>query len=964
MLTEIEFEAWCRDCNLAEETIKQIQAIRTSPPSRLVDGGKKSVSGRYPSQKMGHTIQFESHRNELAQIYRYEFDDEVLEYWDQPHAIYLDYLSKSGRRNYHSHTPDFFVIRRNGAGWEECKTEKELLSLAESSPNRWKREDEGKWHCPPGEEYAQKFGLYYAVRSSAEINSVFVRNFEWLEDYFFPDEPLKADEEITLTIQNLVQANPGITLAEIRQQVQQANADGLHILIATGKVFVDLETYLLPQPEGVKVFLCEQTYTAYKLVTTIEPCPAFDIEWTTIEIGTSLLWDGETWTIVNTGNQFVSLINIENKFTDLPNNVFQTLVQEGRISGLPETPVKEAYLEVEEIWRRASKKVQDEALHRYKIIEPVLNGEKSSSTLTRNEQRWLSQYLKAEKVKGNGFIGLLPNYSNRGWRRDGIPLEVREFMERHIEENYLTVVQKSIRHVYGSFRSLCESKGYVPPSLEKYRQVVRSYSIHEQTEKRMGERAAYKEEDEIWYLHREETPPHGDRSFQCCHIDHTEVPVELLSEIMLWLGLDPSTLKERLNMGKAWVTTLIDAYDRRILAVHMSFDKPSYRSIMKVLRICVRRHKRLPKIIVVDGGPDFKSSYFEILLAWFRITKKQRPKTKSRNGTVIEGFFGVADKEFWHQLMGNTKIMKCVRQVTQKVNPKNHAVWTLLRLYAYFCEYCYSVYNDSPHPALRMTPNEAFAIGLTRSGLREHTYIQHEEFNLLSLPAPKEQDGTRKATKKGIKVHYIWYWHESFNKIRNTREDRVNVKYDPFDFSVVYAYVKGEWVKCHCKQKWELEWLKGRSEKEWMIATEELKKLNELERKSSNTITGRQLADFFRRVEMAEAALSTSWRDAKTKVAIQHWRDVEQQFIDTLVEGKSSEPETEHLVKLLNLSINASNAKSDEELDSQGTLDKSLDDRSDIDFDDDSIDINSDDDVNQDKANSNVRKRFVSFEIA
>lgn len=179
MMNDVAFEAWSCHLKLTNGAIDEIQRIRSSEPSRSVDGGKKSVSGPFPSRKMGRTIQFESHRNELALIYRLEFDDDVLEYWDQPPAIYLDYFSKSGRRNCHPHTPDFFVIRRNCAGWEECKTEQELLKLAEKSPNRWEREskNESTWNCPPGEKYAQQFGLYYAVRSSTEINWTFTENF-------------------------------------------------------------------------------------------------------------------------------------------------------------------------------------------------------------------------------------------------------------------------------------------------------------------------------------------------------------------------------------------------------------------------------------------------------------------------------------------------------------------------------------------------------------------------------------------------------------------------------------------------------------------------------------------------------------------------------------------------------------------------------------------------------------------
>ena len=60
-------------------------------------GGRGNVSGRYPSRKMGMTIQFESHRVELAAIYEMEHDDSVEEFYDQPPSIKLDYLSAEGR---------------------------------------------------------------------------------------------------------------------------------------------------------------------------------------------------------------------------------------------------------------------------------------------------------------------------------------------------------------------------------------------------------------------------------------------------------------------------------------------------------------------------------------------------------------------------------------------------------------------------------------------------------------------------------------------------------------------------------------------------------------------------------------------------------------------------------------------------------------------------------------------------
>jgi len=64
-----------KDLSLLYERLKlskQLQAviedIRSAEPSRIVESGRSNVRGRYPSKKMGRTIQFESHKNELARI--------------------------------------------------------------------------------------------------------------------------------------------------------------------------------------------------------------------------------------------------------------------------------------------------------------------------------------------------------------------------------------------------------------------------------------------------------------------------------------------------------------------------------------------------------------------------------------------------------------------------------------------------------------------------------------------------------------------------------------------------------------------------------------------------------------------------------------------------------------------------------------------------------------------------------
>src|SRR5215475_138943 len=129
MLDQQQLKEWARKLNLSQQAERVIEQIRSSAPARRVQSRRGNVSGRYPSRKMGVTIQFESHRNELAAIYELEHDPTVIELYDQPPAIKLNWETGAGRQVGIWHTADFFVIRTDSAGYEECKEEKELLHL-------------------------------------------------------------------------------------------------------------------------------------------------------------------------------------------------------------------------------------------------------------------------------------------------------------------------------------------------------------------------------------------------------------------------------------------------------------------------------------------------------------------------------------------------------------------------------------------------------------------------------------------------------------------------------------------------------------------------------------------------------------------------------------------------------------------------------------------------------------------
>uniref|UniRef100_B8HXC0 Integrase catalytic region n=1 Tax=Cyanothece sp. (strain PCC 7425 / ATCC 29141) TaxID=395961 RepID=B8HXC0_CYAP4 len=866
MLDEKSFDNWCQSVGLSQAAREVVERVRSSSPSRRVQSGRGNVSGNYPSRKMGVTIQFESHRNELARIYELEHDPGVLEYYDQPPKIELDYLSKNGRRVRTQYTPDFFVIRNDSAGWEECKTEDDLKQLAEDSPNRYQRAEDNRWRCPPAEAYALPLELYFQVRSSAEINWIFQQNFVWLEDYL-GTESLTMDESVADAIIATVRANEGITLLELIQQLQGTDADAIYILIATEQIYVDLMAERLANSDRARVFSSPEIAQAFQLITLVEaPLANSSLHIVQVGVGTTIHWDGEVWEIVNTGSTMTGLLRSDGKFIELPNSAIDELIQKGKIQSISAQQAPDSKAEVEEMLRCARPADIKEANRRYEIIQPYLEKD-APACPTRTIRRWRNQYWQAEKLYGNGYVGLLPNHQKKGNYLVKVNEVTQAFMLEFIEKHYENLKQRSKLRVYQAFVEACESHEpkLNPPSRTTFTLAIQKRAGHQQTLKREGRRAAIQKEEFYWELELT-TPRHGDRPFEIVHIDHTQLDIELISSLNSLAQCNPTSVDATYNLGRPWATFMVDAYSRRLLAVYITYEEPSYRSCMMVLRICVQRFKRFPQTIVVDNGAEFHSHYFEQLLATYQCTKKHRPPAKARFGAVVERLFGTANKQLIHELQGNTQITRKHRQVTQSVHPQKLALWTLGDLYESLCEWAYKVYADRQHPALGQSPNAAFAQGLALGGSRIHRRVEYDQvFRILTLPAPER--GQRKVQPgQGIKLSNIYYWSNAFRD-PEIEQSMVEVRYDPFDASIAYALVRKQWVRCISSYYQQFQ---NRSEKEIRLITAELIKQKRDQGRDTN-VTDKELAQFLSSTEMKEGKfLEQRLRTTENRVVIQN----------------------------------------------------------------------------------------------
>lgn len=904
MLSKENFNVWCYRGDLSADARQKIEAIRSNPPARNVYGGRKNVSGKYPSQKMGLTIQFESHRVELARIIELETDDDVLEYYDQPYSgVELNYKSKNGKPVRVTSTPDFFVIRADGAGWEECKPEAELEKLAQSQPNRYCRDEHGVWRCPPGEEYATLFGLFFKVWSDVQVSWAFQNNILWLDDYLRFERPPIEPSTIT-AIKSLVEERRGLSLAELLEADTSASPDDIYALIATRQIYVDLYSSKLSNAHAVKVFLNEAIALAYGQAQLIQaPASPDGFQRIKITIGVRLNWDGEVWQISNTGANKTSLQRADGQLVSLNNEQLDTLIDRGEIIAVDQVSRHDDLQKaVNDLLLQASSKAMEDASKRYEAIKPYLE-ESSPTCPTKTLKRWRDLYRAAEREYGNGLVGLIPNRRLQGNRVPKISAEVRAYMNSYIQKHHETTKQQNVHSVFKMFKAdfAEEHPDWVCPCRASFYSAVKRRSGAGQTRSRQGKRAAIQKEPMYWEL-TQTTPRHGSRPFEIVHIDHTPMDIELLSSLeslsLCNISVDKLSKPQELA-NQAWLTLMIDAYSRRILAAYVTYESPSYRTCMMVMRICVSRFNRLPQTIVVDNGSEFHSIYFNNLAAFYQITLKYRPPAFARFGTLVERMFGTNNQEFLYNLQGNTQGRKN-RQTTKTVDPKRNALWNLPDLYEFLCTWFYEIYDNQRHPALDQSPCKAYTGGLAIGGQREHRRIEYNEnFKISTLAAPKPD--TRKIQPtRGIKIFNIWYWNNAFRD-PSLENQRAEVRYDPFNIGIAYAYVKCQWVQCTSNY---FSVFNGRTEKEIQLASEEIKKRKRVEGKNTD-ISDKELANFISDLEKHEILLK------------QRLKSIDNQTILRVIDGglPSSHPEYQnnnpsepsapiesHLIVLNNLS--------------------------------------------------------------
>ncbi|HEX7388125.1 MAG TPA: DDE-type integrase/transposase/recombinase [Castellaniella sp.] len=756
---------------------KLVLEARIHAPVRQVQSRGSNVTTVLASRKMGCEIRTESRHIEFPAAVDHEFDPTVLEFYPQPCKLALELVEPAtGEVHNIHHTPDFLVIRRDGILLEECKSAEKLARLAQQYPYRYQQNEDGGWISPLIEAELAAYGIGYHLCTDQLIPRHRVENLLHLADYFHPAAD-PCDPQELLRLEKLLSAEGALYLSELTTEPHGFSPDFLFKAVADGLVAADLDREPLTQPRRARLYRDVTLRDFMANQGLQESLPGEDHFVLDVAQGAVFTYDGRPYTVSMVGERELVCADDSGRILSLERDWVTRAFAKGQL-----TPVRNTDRPRLDLARYTEADLS-RALQRQQILAaPSLEASVSARTL----RSWRARQQAVAGNGGNEALALVPQTAARGNRTARLSDTQETLLCQVINKRWKSHEAINFKACYRFVCIAFDEVGEKAPSYPTVIARIKAMQTEQDVRTRWGKRMAYQKGEFASVLYYE-TPVHGSRPFQYVHIDHTQLDVELL---------DATTDKP---LGRPWLTFAVDAYSRRIVALYLTFDPPSYHSVMMIVRDMVKRYGRLPEFFVVDNGRDLISQSFTVFLQLMGVHLRMRPAGHPRAGAIMERVFGTVNTQYVHNLAGNTKATKQVRMTTGKHLPVNFAQWTLESLYYGLSHWAFDYYDCEPHPALGCSPRARFQAGLRDAGGRPHREILFTRDFLIATCPPADRGGVRVIDyQRGVKVHDRWYWNPSFQNARNARK-KVAVRYDPWDAATVYIWLADQWLPATCR---------------------------------------------------------------------------------------------------------------------------------------------------------------------
>jgi transposase InsO family protein len=257
MLSDISLAQYCSLAHSLSQSAKDyINVTRSSPAARMVGRPSgKNICSWIHSIKMGRTVSLESRSPERGFFTLCEYDDRVLEYWDQPDPVNITRTNKNGRQTKGTYNPDALVLTKDGPKVVEVKNSDFVEAKLAEGHADWVRHESGKISYLPAEESFSEIGIPHEVFVCEPSMRYKVANIQLLlQSREFADIEAEAAAKIKWSFSDQF----FFSLTELKEKAGLASCLPIIQLIDHGKLFADLDKTLLSSPDGSVVTLTEK----------------------------------------------------------------------------------------------------------------------------------------------------------------------------------------------------------------------------------------------------------------------------------------------------------------------------------------------------------------------------------------------------------------------------------------------------------------------------------------------------------------------------------------------------------------------------------------------------------------------------------------------------------------------------------------------------------------------------------
>jgi putative transposase len=382
--------------------------------------------------------------------------------------------------------------------------------------------------------------------------------------------------------------------------------------------------------------------------------------------------------------------------------------------------------------------------------------------------RWLSRY---RDVAAPSSLIPLPRGIAPGTKRLDDARE--QLVNKVIEERYLTRSRANAEEICRIVHRRCVEGGLKPVSRNAVRARINRLDLKLVAQARHGRKSA-----QNLYAQR---PGHFpvDRILQSVQIDHALADVIVVDE------------RDRLSIGRPWLTLAVDVFSRCVLGFYVSLDCPAVTSIgLCLTQACLPKQPwlrardldlewpmcGLPSVLRADNGKDFRSDALRRGCREHGIDLDFRPIATPHFGGHIERLIGSVMGRI-HLLPGTTFSSPRERK---DYPSEEKAAMTLAEFEHWLAVEVSERYHRDQHRGLGATPLSVWEHGVN-AGVEQTLPADPRRFRLSFLPIEY-----RTLQRGGVQLNRIHYWSDVLPTLVK-RDEPLVVHYDPRDLSRIYV---------------------------------------------------------------------------------------------------------------------------------------------------------------------------------